>query len=456
MLYSPIRYLSLWKPGSPLSAPGMTTAKALPRNRHHFAHRRAHQPAHRACRDDRVLLRIGLVVLLDVIEIVEVVDHQAVGLLQRAARCVAEPVEPLEASAVAEMETRDRIGRHAAAVAGAQIIPGGRAQERLTDRGGNRGIAPPIRLRQHGQRLAIVFVERQRSLVDALAIEPGGEIRRRGKRDEMRDARQFAAHFLDHLLDEEMAERHASKPALAIGDRVEHRGGGALRLDRLALVGQDRRDRARYLAGERHLDENQRLVDQRRMKEGVAAAVRRIDAPAQILPVANFVHRLVADDLFQDHGGRRPIDAAQHEESPIEPRREQVDEIPVDDGEIVAMIHGVKKLLAHTHESCGAAGGQIEPAKQFEPARLAGAMQLGGGFGGWRSPPRGDRRIDAGLIMPEGAPQRLKERDARPGGQIGIIVENFVGERHAQSPRPDKSASQSSTIPSERPRAGVR
>jgi hypothetical protein len=215
-------------------------------------------------------------------------------------------------------------------------------------------------------------------------------------------------------------------------DRVEHRGGGALRLDRLALVGQDRRDRARYLAGERHLDEDQRLIDQRRMKEGVAAAVRRIDAPAQILPVANFMHRLVADDLFQDHGGRRPVDAAQHEEPPVEPRREQVDEILVDDGEIVAVIHGVKKLLAHAHERSGAAGSEVEPAKQFEAARLAGAMQLGGGFGGRRSPPGGDRRIDAGLIMPEGARQRLKEGDARPGGQIGIIVENFVGERHTR------------------------
>jgi hypothetical protein len=33
--------------------------------------------------------------------------------------------------------------------------------------------------------------------------------------------------------------------------------------------------------------------------------------------------------------------------------------------------------------------------------------------------------------MPEGARQRLEKGDARPGGQIGIIVENFVGERDA-------------------------
>ena len=37
------------------------------------------------------------------------------------------------------------------------------------------------------------------------------------------------------------------------------------------------------VAHERHLDEDQRLVDQRRMEEGIAAPVGRIDAAAQVV-----------------------------------------------------------------------------------------------------------------------------------------------------------------------------
>ena len=89
-----------------------------------------------------------------------------------------------------------------------------------------------------------------------------------------------------------MTEGHAGQAALAIGDRVEHRRRGPLRHDGLAPVGEDRRDRRRNLAGQRHLDEDQRLVDQRRMEEGITAAVGRVDAAAQIVPVANLVDAL--------------------------------------------------------------------------------------------------------------------------------------------------------------------
>jgi hypothetical protein len=108
-------------------------------------------------------------------------------------------------------------------------------------------------------------------------------------------------------------------PALGVGDRIEHRGAGTIDRNRRAVFGEQRRDRAGDRLGQRHLDENQGFIDQRRMEEGIAAPVGRIDAAAQIVPVADFVHRLVADDLFQDVGGARPVDPAQHEKSPVEP-----------------------------------------------------------------------------------------------------------------------------------------
>ena len=108
-----------------------------------------------------------------------------------------------------------------------------------------------------------------------------------------------------------------------------------------------------------------------------------------------------------------------------------MNEIVVDDGEIVAMIERVEQLLAHAHQRRGAAGRQIEPAEQFQPARLGGAMQFVRGIGGRRLPPGGNGGVDAGGIVAEGFRQRLEEGDARPGGQRRIVRQNLVGQRHA-------------------------
>ncbi len=55
-----------------------------------------------------------------------------------------------------------------------------------------------------------------------------------------------------------------------------------------------------------------------------------------------------------------------------------MNEILVDGGKVVAaMIHGVEQLLAHAHQRRGTAGGEIEPAEQFETARLGGVIELG-------------------------------------------------------------------------------
>ena len=203
------------------------------------------------------------------------------------------------------------------------------------------GCAPPVGAVERVERGAILLVERRRGGVAALALEPFGEIGRRRQRHEGGDARNLPRDFLHHLLDEEVTEGHAGQAALAVGDRIEHRRIGPLRHDRLAPVGEDRRDRRGNLAGQRHLDEDQRLVDQRRVEEGITTAVGRVDAAAQIVPVADLVDAFVADDLFQDRSRRRPVDAAQHQEAAVEPRREQMNKVVVDDGEIVAMIERV-------------------------------------------------------------------------------------------------------------------
>ena len=166
-----------------------------------------------------------------------------------------------------------------------RIIPGRRAQQRLLHR-----LARPAATATSPAGRALASAARS-SGVSALEFSDlrsrssqRGEVRRRRQRDEGLEPRILARNLLHHLLDQEIAERHAGKPALAVGDRIEHRGRGLVRLDAVALHRQDRRDRVGNVARQRDLDEDQRLVDQRRMEERVAAPVRRIDAAAQIVP----------------------------------------------------------------------------------------------------------------------------------------------------------------------------
>src|SRR6218665_699817 len=58
---------------------------------------------------DHLAMHETLVVVFDVVQVVEVIDHQRVRLLQALARQVAGPVQPLQACAVAEVELGHRV-----------------------------------------------------------------------------------------------------------------------------------------------------------------------------------------------------------------------------------------------------------------------------------------------------------------------------------------------------------
>ena len=92
-----------------------------------------------------------------------------------------------------------------------------------------------------------------------------------------------AAHLGDDLLDQKLPKLTPASLRWQLR-RIEHRGGGAVGLigSRLAREWGDPGGDA---AGQRDLTKI-RAHDQRRMKEGVAAPVRRIDAGTQVVPVA--------------------------------------------------------------------------------------------------------------------------------------------------------------------------
>ena len=349
-------------------------------------------------------------------------------------RCVAEPIDPLQPRTVAEVEARDRIDGRSARRLAAQEVPRRRAHQRLLKLGEKFRIGPPMRPLHQLEHDAVRFADGGGTFGFQFARQPPAKSRHRRQRDECRELRHLAADFLDHLFDQEIAERHAGKPALAIRDGIEHRGTRLVRLDEvLPAAGEDRRDGAGYLALEGDLDEDQRLVHQRRMEEGVAAPVGRMNAAAQIVPTADLVHGFVADELFEHDRGRRPVDTAKHQEAAVEPRREQMDEVGVDLPEVVlAMLEHIDQLLAHAHQSGGAAGREIEPPEQLLAARLGGGVHFRRGFVVGLAAPDGDGRLHTRGIRPETFGQRLEKGDARAGGEFRVAHEDFTGECDAR------------------------
>ena len=184
-------------------------------------------------------------------------------------------------------------------------------------------------------------------------------------------------------------------------------------MERNAFRRENRRNRGRNLARERHLDEDQRVVDQRRMEKGVATPVRRVDAGAQIVPILDLMYRLVEDDFFQHGRRRRPIDPAQHQEAAIEPGGEQVAKIGIDRRELGTADHCIEELLPHMHQPRRAPRGEVEPSKQLLSARLGCLVQFVDRRVGGGSLPSFQRRLDARAVRPEARQQCLEKGDAR-------------------------------------------
>ena len=255
---------------------------------------------------------IGLVVLLDVVEIVEVVDHDAVRLPHAVRRRSAEEIDLLQPRAIAEMEARDRIDRQAArdcAHAGNTRRPPASAAPRPAR--GSPAPATSLRCRDWTSASRSSCVSARDEPDARSRFEPAGEARHRRQRDEGLEPRIVARNLLHHLLDQEIAEGHAGKAALAIGDRVEDRGRRLVRhrAARGSPAGSARSSPgfARSARPRRRSAARRPAPDGRTRSSGGRRGSMRRRRSSQL---ADLVHRLVLDDLFEDIGRRRPVDVA--------------------------------------------------------------------------------------------------------------------------------------------------
>ena len=165
------------------------------------------------------------------------------------------------------------------------------------------------------------------------------------------------------------------------------------------------------------------------MEESVASPVGGIDAPPELVPIADLVHRLVADDLLEQRRRRRPVDASQHQKAAIEPRTEQMQKIAIDDRERRVLVHQRQQVGAHLDQRRGAARRAIEPPEQVMAARLGGVVDIARrGLVGVGAE-IGDCRHDPLAIGPELVGKRAKER--RMVGRIerAVAAQDLGGER---------------------------
>src|SRR5213593_3689587 len=71
------------------------------------------------------------------------------------------------------------------------------------------------------------------------------------------------------------------------------------------------------------------------------------ETPVQVIPSPDFVYRLVLDELFQNEGGRLPTNAIDSQETPIEPRSQEVHHVVVDRPEMRVFSEHAEKILTH-------------------------------------------------------------------------------------------------------------
>ena len=196
-------------------------------------------------------------------------------------------------------------------------LPPVRPRQQLEDGGGavgfirHRSQRGDLALGKH--RIALGF----RPMLDMLA--QAGDRREGG---EVLDVGQVARKLIGDALDQEVAEADAGEALLAVRDRIEDRGVGALGIVRLVACVEQALHVTRHAVDQRHLDEDQRLLGHARMEEGKAAPIR-IEPVLEVAPRADRMDRLVGDELFQQRGRRAPVDAHEVEEGHVEPGAQQ-------------------------------------------------------------------------------------------------------------------------------------
>src|SRR4029077_14511205 len=152
---------------------------------------------------DGAVTHEGFVVVVDGIAVVEVVNHDAEGFLDAAWRAVAEPIDPFEPCAVAEVKTRHGVDAYRGLP---RQIAGAKPQQGPAQLLALRRVIPPAVAFEFGQQRGIGIASICKPLT-----EPAPKPRYRRQGGKTLQLRKLRLQLLDHLLDQEIAERYAAQ-----------------------------------------------------------------------------------------------------------------------------------------------------------------------------------------------------------------------------------------------------
>ena len=110
------------------------------------------------------------------------------------------------------------------------------------------------------------------------------------------------------------------------------------------------------------------------MEEPETAPVVLQPAP-QIRPVANVVHGLVFDEVFEHRGRRMPVDPPELEESAIQPGSQQMLEVRGNHRPFRVAGQPTENATPHLDQRRRAPAGQIQPPEQLAARRLHRELQ---------------------------------------------------------------------------------
>ena len=178
---------------------------------------------------DLLLADVHFVVLLDFIEPVEVVHHHPGRLMQAAARRVREPVQALDARAVAEVKARNGVRGLAILLCVQQVVRGVRLKC-FANVLGLLAAMQPIGLVEVREQLDFRRMFGRFPRLLECVLQPRAETGNRRERGEGLDARELVSEPLGHLFDQQIAERDAAQSGLAVCDRIENRGVRRMRI----------------------------------------------------------------------------------------------------------------------------------------------------------------------------------------------------------------------------------
>ena len=120
------------------------------------------------------------------------------------------------------------------------------------------------------------------------------------------------------------------------------------------------------------------------------------------------MHGLVLDQLLEGEGRRRPVDAPQLEEPPVEPRVQEVGEVLFD--RRGGRVREGEQVAPHREQRVDAVVGQVDRPEQFESGGLGRVPELLGRCGRRLAAPPIDRRPERTRVGGELVGQEPEDR----------------------------------------------